>query len=111
MQNQDRYDYIFNDSWGLSLTYFSILMIFYLHLATFISLFIRYGAFAVGGVLLLLLQLILSIPGNIIRGLSFGLDYSELKTARDVVSIVIYIILIIVFYRLIGKKLVKLAAE
>ena len=112
MQNYNQHYYIFNDdSWIVSIIYFSMLMIFYLHLATFISLFIRYGAFAVGGVLLLLLQLLLNIPGSIVRGLMFGLSYSELRTVRDIVSIVVYIILIFIFHRLIGKKLVVLAAD
>lgn len=98
-------------SWIVSITYSFLLALFYLHLATFISLFIRYGAFAVGGVLLLLLQLIILLPGGIIRSLSFGLSHYELRVARDLASIAIYLILIFVFHRLIGKKLVKLAAE
>lgn len=112
MQDYGQHNDIFNDgTWIMSIIYFTLLALFYLHLATFISLFIRNGAFAVGGVLLLLLQLLLNLPGNIVVGLMFGLSYSELRTVRDVISIVVYIILIILFHVLIGKKLVALAAD
>lgn len=88
-------------------------VIFYYHLVTFFSLFVKYGSFAIAGLAFYLLQLVFSIPMMILPAMMglFGFYGGWFGVVTLTLSVVIYLFATFFLHRFIGKKLIELAAN
>ena len=100
-----------------NIMYYFTLAICYYHLVVYFSIYARYGAFAIAGGVLLFIQLVLLLPMTLLpflsmRGSSFlGFNYELMQMIRDVISMMIYLFLIFILHRKIGKRLTVLAGS
>ena len=87
-------------------------VIFYYHLVTFFSLYVKYGAFAIAGLAFYMLQLVFIIPAMLlpIFGGLVGYNNDWIMVVTMVISMAIYLFATFFLHRFIGKKLIGLAA-
>lgn len=93
--------------------YSIVSVLFYYHLVTFFSLFVKYGAFAIAGIAFYMLQIVFSIPMMILPAMigAFGYQGSWFAVVTLTLSVAIYLFAIFFLHRFIGKKLVELASH
>lgn len=97
---------------GIS-SYVSIAILFYFHLVTFFSLFIKYGAFAIAAVAVYALQMLFMIPFMVLPLFGKMVGYNQEWIIFGIVAIFLFIynLATLFLHILIGRKLRVIASQ